>query len=82
MKSEEKHEQRLEAGTAKKRKERSRGGGWYGEVTSHWYRRGGKAWASQEEGAEGNLKTVKNLCLEDDMLVENRAKRKCAGCSD
>lgn len=83
MKSEEKHGQRLEAETAKKRKEkRSREDGWDREVTSHWYKGGGRVWASQEEGAERNLKTVKNLCPADDMLVENRAKRKCAGCSD
>lgn len=86
MKLEEKHREKWEAGIDKKKgekkKQRSRRGGWYGEVTSHWYRGGGRAWASREEGVEGNLKTVKNLFLEDDRRVENRAKRKCAGGSD
>jgi len=84
MKPEGKRGQSLEAGgTVKKRKEkRSRGDGWYGEVTSHWYSGGGRAWASQKEGVEVSLKTVKILCVEDDLLVENRAKRKCVGCSD
>lgn len=62
MKSEAKHRQWLEAVTAKKRKEkRIRGCGWHREITSHWYRGGGWAWANWEEGAEWNLKTVKNL---------------------
>lgn len=67
----------------KKWKERSiKGCGMYRKVTSHWYRGGAEAWACQEERAEGNLKTEKNLCREYDMLVEDREKRQYAECRD
>lgn len=82
--SEKKHWQRLEEGIdKKKKKEKSiKGCGRYRKVISHWFRGGSGAWACQEERAEGNLKTEKSLCLEHDMLVEDREKRKCAECRE